>query len=123
MSALKEVKFLTVAEIAKFMRVSKMTVYRLIHAGELSAIRVGRVFRVHEQEVIDYLKANPAIDTAMIDALAALPDGSPAAISTPLRPNDQPGEAGEGTRQAHPHAAGYVSPGGGIRDLRASTSG
>ena len=28
------------------MRLSKMTVYRLIHAGELPAIRVGRSFRV-----------------------------------------------------------------------------
>ena len=34
------------AEVATLMRVSKMTVYRLIHAGELQALRVGRSFRV-----------------------------------------------------------------------------
>lgn len=39
-------QFLTVTEVAEVMRVSKMTVYRLIHAGELPAIRVGRSFRV-----------------------------------------------------------------------------
>ena len=41
--------FLTVAEVAAQMRVSKMTVYRLVHAGELEAVRVGRSFRVPEK--------------------------------------------------------------------------
>ncbi|MDH6111155.1 excisionase family DNA binding protein [Kitasatospora sp. MAP12-15] len=53
---LQEVNFLTVAEVASVMRVSKMTVYRLVHGGELPAIRVGRSFRVPEQAVHDYLK-------------------------------------------------------------------
>ncbi|ADG86983.1 transcriptional regulator [Thermobispora bispora] len=53
---LSEVKFLTVAEVAAVMRVSKMTVYRLVHSGELPAIRVGRSFRVPEQAVHDYLR-------------------------------------------------------------------
>ena len=38
-------QFLTVAEVASLMRVSKMTVYRLVHNGELPAVRVGRSFR------------------------------------------------------------------------------
>jgi excisionase family DNA binding protein len=54
--ALSDVKFLTVAEVAALMRVSKMTVYRMVHAGELPAIRVGRSFRVPEQAVHDYLR-------------------------------------------------------------------
>ena len=53
---LAEVRFLTVAEVAAIMRVSKMTVYRLVHAGELPAVRVGRSFRVPEQAVHDYLQ-------------------------------------------------------------------
>ncbi|MFC6597221.1 helix-turn-helix domain-containing protein [Kitasatospora paranensis] len=53
---LQEVVFLTVAEVASVMRVSKMTVYRLVHSGELPAIRVGRSFRVPEQAVHAYLK-------------------------------------------------------------------
>jgi len=51
-------KFLTVAEVATLMRVSKMTVYRLVHSAELPAIRVGRSFRVPEQAVHDYLRAS-----------------------------------------------------------------
>jgi excisionase family DNA binding protein len=50
------VKFLTVAEVAAAMRVSKMTVYRLVHAGELPAARVGRSFRVPEDAVDEYLR-------------------------------------------------------------------
>ena len=50
-----QVKFLTVAEVAAMMRVSKMTVYRLVHSGEMPAVRVGRSFRVPEKAVHDYL--------------------------------------------------------------------
>ena len=53
---LPDVSFLTVAEVAALMRVSKMTVYRLVHAGELPAVRVGRSFRVPEKAVHDYLR-------------------------------------------------------------------
>jgi len=61
--ALSEVRFVTVAEVATIMRVSKMTVYRLVHAGELPAVRVGRSFRVPEQAVHDYLR-DSYIETA-----------------------------------------------------------
>ena len=49
-------RFLTVGEIALTMRVSKMTVYRLLHSGDLEAIRVGRSFRVPEQAVNQYMR-------------------------------------------------------------------
>ena len=49
-------RFLTVSEVATIMRVSKMTVYRLVHSGELEAIRVGRSFRVPEAAVNQYLR-------------------------------------------------------------------
>jgi excisionase family DNA binding protein len=53
---LGELKFLTVAEVATLMRVSKMTVYRLVNAATLPAVRVGRSVRVPEQAVHDYLQ-------------------------------------------------------------------
>jgi len=53
---ISEVKFLTVAEVAAIMRVSKMTVYRLVHNGDLDAVRVGRSFRVKEDDVHVYLR-------------------------------------------------------------------
>jgi excisionase family DNA binding protein len=53
---LGELRFLTVAEVATLMRVSKMTVYRLVNAATLPAVRVGRSVRVPEQAVHDYLQ-------------------------------------------------------------------
>ena len=53
-SALGE--FLTVAEVAKQLRVSNMTVYRLIKAGEMRAVRVGRGYRLKEDDVRRYLQ-------------------------------------------------------------------
>ncbi|QIK82573.1 helix-turn-helix domain-containing protein [Sanguibacter sp. HDW7] len=47
--------FLTVAEVADAMRVSRMTVYRLVHAGEMPAIRVGKSFRVPASALEQYL--------------------------------------------------------------------
>ena len=55
-NTLGQIQFLTVAEVAAVMRVSKMTVYRLVHSGHLPAIRVGRSFRVPEQAVHEYLQ-------------------------------------------------------------------
>lgn len=47
--------FLTVAEVATLMRVSSMTVYRLIKAGDLGAVRVGKSYRIHDEDVDAYL--------------------------------------------------------------------
>ena len=54
---LSQVQFLTVAEVAAMMRVSKMTVSRLVPGGELPAARVGRSFRAPRHAVEDYLRS------------------------------------------------------------------
>ena len=48
-------RFLTVAEVAGQLRVSNMTVYRLIKAGRLASVRVGKSYRVREDDVDRYL--------------------------------------------------------------------
>ena len=48
---------LTVAEVAEVLRVSNMTVYRLIKAGELPALRVGKNYRIREDELEAFLSA------------------------------------------------------------------
>jgi len=53
---LSDPRFLTIAEVAAMMRVSKMTVYRLVHNEDLPAVRVGRSFRVAEKDVDEYLR-------------------------------------------------------------------
>ncbi|MDQ4058889.1 MAG: helix-turn-helix domain-containing protein [Actinomycetota bacterium] len=46
---------LTVGEVAQTMRVSNMTVYRLIKSGQLAAIRVGKNYRIRRTDVERYL--------------------------------------------------------------------
>ena len=58
---LSDVRFLTVAEVAQMMRVSNMIVYRLVHSGELPAVRFGRSFRIPESAVASAI-ATPASD-------------------------------------------------------------
>ncbi|HWR86453.1 MAG TPA: helix-turn-helix domain-containing protein [Rhodoglobus sp.] len=53
---LSDVRFLTVAEVAEMMRVSNMTVYRLVHAGDLPAVRFGRSFRIPESAVAEAIR-------------------------------------------------------------------
>jgi excisionase family DNA binding protein len=48
-------RYVTVAEVAAQLRVSNMTVYRLIQSGELAATRVGRSYRLREEDVDHYL--------------------------------------------------------------------
>lgn len=50
-------RFATVAEVAKRLRVSNMTVYRLVKAGQLPAVRVGRGYRIRETDLQRYLEA------------------------------------------------------------------
>ncbi|KGF19440.1 helix-turn-helix domain-containing protein [Pseudoglutamicibacter albus] len=54
-SNFSDARFMTVAEVADVMRVSKMTVYRLVHSGELPAVQFGRSYRVPESAVQHYL--------------------------------------------------------------------
>jgi excisionase family DNA binding protein len=49
--------FVTVGEVARQLRVSNMTVYRLISAGELPAVRVGKSYRIREDDLDAYLAA------------------------------------------------------------------
>ena len=50
-------QLLTVAEVADRLRVSTMTVYRLVKAGELPAYRVGKNYRIRSADLDAYLSA------------------------------------------------------------------
>jgi len=55
--AQQRARFLTVAEVADALRVSTMTVYRLIKSGDLRAVRVGKSYRLTDEDVDQYLAA------------------------------------------------------------------
>ncbi|MCU1572588.1 MAG: AlpA family transcriptional regulator [Micrococcaceae bacterium] len=49
-------QLLTVAEVAQAMRVSKMTVYRLVESRQMAALRFGRSYRLTPAAVEEYLR-------------------------------------------------------------------
>lgn len=64
---------LTAAEVADQLRVSTMTIYRLIRSGELPAVRVGRNYRVRKADLDAYLESQ-VVDPGSVD-LSELSDG------------------------------------------------
>lgn len=48
-------QYLTIAEVAAILRVSKMTVYRLARAQALGHVRFGNSYRIPESAVEDYI--------------------------------------------------------------------
>ncbi len=52
-----EHSLLTVREVADAMRVSTMTVYRMIRSEALPAIRIGKHFRIRNRDLEDYLES------------------------------------------------------------------
>jgi excisionase family DNA binding protein len=65
-------RLLTAAEVAGQLRVSTMTIYRLIRRGELPAVRVGRNYRVRAADLDSYLEQQ-VVDPASVD-LEDVPD-------------------------------------------------
>jgi excisionase family DNA binding protein len=57
-------QLLTVAEVAQHMRVSRMTVYRLIKSRQLAAIRVGKNYRIRRRDVEGYLRQRATVAEA-----------------------------------------------------------
>ncbi|WP_437773941.1 helix-turn-helix domain-containing protein [Arthrobacter sp. KNU40] len=56
-------RFMTIAEVAQALRVSRMTVYRLVNSHAIHAVRFGRSYRVPESAVESYIE-HSAVDEA-----------------------------------------------------------
>lgn len=65
-------RYLTVREVAGTLRVSNMTVYRLINAGELPAVRVGGHRVVSRRALLGHLGVSAA-DSAGSDPVGSRP--------------------------------------------------
>lgn len=58
---LKADPFMTVSEVAALTRLSRMTIYREIHADRLTATKIGRTFRVRQSAMIAWLDENKEV--------------------------------------------------------------
>jgi len=50
--------FLTVREVAKILRISTLTVYEYIKRGELSALRIGRYYRIDKSDLNSFISSH-----------------------------------------------------------------
>jgi excisionase family DNA binding protein len=48
-------EFLSVEEVANILKVTKMTIYRYIKAGKITACKVGKDFRINKEEFDKFL--------------------------------------------------------------------
>ena len=46
---------LTIREVARYLKVVPMTVYRMIDRGDLKAVKVGRAWRIRREDLERYL--------------------------------------------------------------------
>lgn len=51
-------RYLSVSQVASEMNISKMTIYRLVDAGDIPALRVGRSVRILEEDLAEYIIRN-----------------------------------------------------------------
>jgi excisionase family DNA binding protein len=56
---------LTRAEVARYLRVSDRTVSRLIRAGELPALRIGRAVRIRQSDLLEMLNGKLSISAGL----------------------------------------------------------
>lgn len=52
---------LTIPQVAERLKISRHTVYRLISAGELPVVEVGKVSRVSEADLQKYIERNTRV--------------------------------------------------------------
>ncbi len=49
-------ELVTIVEVAAALRVSRATIYRLVHNGELPGVRVGKAMRVTRRAVSEFMR-------------------------------------------------------------------
>jgi excisionase family DNA binding protein len=74
-------EFYTVAETARLLRVSPITIRRYIASGELEAVRVGRGVRVHREAIERFVRP---MELAAASARAAPEESEPLTIAEAL---------------------------------------
>jgi excisionase family DNA binding protein len=76
--------FLTTEEVLEYLQVNLRTVYRLIKAGKIPAVRVGRQWRFRKRDIDAWLDSQRARGTTVRSTAA------PAAATRPLATGERP---------------------------------
>jgi len=71
-----ENEVLTVKEVAIYLRVSRVTVWRWCQRGTLPALRVGRNWRIHREDLLNLLDSPQPLSAVPLDSDPTAKDGS-----------------------------------------------
>jgi excisionase family DNA binding protein len=118
MSSSDPEQVMTVEQVAAYLQLHRLTVYRYIREGKIPAARIGRLYRVHKSDVDRLLAARAVTSTGRAagrrrhDPFAGRPS-EPAQVRAalqspvPMRPHEPmgPGEAEVGPRWYDPKTA------------------
>ena len=99
-------ELMTVEQVAAYLQLHKLTVYKFIRSGELQALRLGRSFRVRRADVNEFLEAHRVASPRR--ARAVRPEGD-----RPARAAARPQEA-----ERHPVSAAGAGEPADIREER-----
>ena len=64
-------KYLSLEQVADFLGVDYQLVYRLVRSGELSAIRVGRVYRVSPDDLNQFIERSKTTNQSTVFVCSA----------------------------------------------------
>lgn len=80
-----ENEVLTVKEVAVYLRVSRVTVWRWCQRGTLPALRVGRTWRIHRDDLLNILERSPPLLPVVIaeENVDCVEDGSGSELDNP----------------------------------------
>ncbi len=90
-------EIMTVVQVADYLHLNKLTIYKYIHEGKLPAIRFGRTFRVRREDVHAFLAAQRFGPQERKQSIR----------TTPKRSTDRSSQT---QRQARDAVQGYVDP-------------
>jgi len=54
----KDMEYMSLEDVADMLGVTYQLIYRLVRAGELPAIRLGKLYRVSKTDLMEYLESN-----------------------------------------------------------------
>ena len=61
------VKWLSIQDVADELGINKMTVYRLVHGGEIPGYRFKRLFRVKQEDLDAYIRESQVVPEQAAD--------------------------------------------------------
>lgn len=56
METIATMKIYTVEEVATILKIAKSTIYELLKEGEIRGVKIGRVYRISEKALCEFLE-------------------------------------------------------------------